>query len=62
MGEVIDDRNDEWYEFVKHVMAQEVPVKRPVDELIFEALLDKPAERRQTPPIPGKRHAWLNRD
>ena len=54
MGEVIDDRNDEWYEFVKHVMAQEVPVKRPVDELIFEALLDKPAERRQTTPLhPG---------
>ncbi|MHB1098459.1 MAG: hypothetical protein ACYCZR_02775 [Burkholderiales bacterium] len=54
MGPVIDDRNDEWYEFVKHVMEQEAPVKRPIDELIFEALQDKPAERRQTTPLhPG---------
>ncbi|MHB1300851.1 MAG: hypothetical protein ACYCY8_08290 [Burkholderiales bacterium] len=54
MGEVIDDRNDDWYEFVKHVMEQEVPVKRPIDELIFEALQDKPEKLRQTTPLhPG---------
>lgn len=45
MGQVIDDRNDEWYEFVKHIIEQDMPVKKPIDELIFEALREEPEER-----------------
>ncbi len=44
MGQVIDDRNDEWYKFVKHVIEQEIPAKKPIDELISEALRNIPAE------------------
>lgn len=38
MGQVIDDRNDEWASFVKHVIEQDIPAKKPIDELIAEAL------------------------
>lgn len=45
MGQVIDDRNDEWYEFVKHVIEQEITLHKPIDELIFEALKEEPEDR-----------------
>lgn len=48
MARVIDDRNDQWYEFVKHVIEQEIPADKPIDELISEALQEFPPELGQT--------------
>ncbi len=45
MGRVIDDRSSDWYEFVKHVMESEIPLDKPIDEVIFEALREKTEER-----------------
>ncbi|NNM83313.1 MAG: hypothetical protein HKL98_12030 [Burkholderiales bacterium] len=38
MGQVIDDRNDEWYKFIKNLIEQDIPSKKSMDELIEEAL------------------------
>lgn len=52
MGQlIIDDRNDEWYEFVKHFMEQEVQFNKPIDDLICEALQNEPENRSQTMPF-----------
>lgn len=48
MRQVIDDRNEEWYEFVKHVIEQDVPANEKIDDLIIKALQDEPEERSRT--------------
>ncbi len=45
MRQVIDDRNEEWYEFVKHIIEQDVPANEKIDDLIIKALQDEPEER-----------------
>lgn len=42
MDQVIDDRNDEWYRFIKEVIQQDHPSRKPIDELIEEALQAAP--------------------
>lgn len=48
MRQVIDDRNEEWYEFVKHIIEQDVPAHKQIDDLIIEALQEEPEERSRT--------------
>ena len=51
MRQVIDDRNEEWFEFVKHMIEQGVLPNTAIDDKIIEALQQEPEERSHpTPP------------